>query len=126
VGARNVVPWRTAVLALVVDLVFVLVFATLGRRNHAEGITITGVAATAWPFAVGTAVGWAASRGWRAPTSVVATGAPVWAVSVAGGMLLRRLTGEGTAASFVVVATVVLGALLLGWRALAGRQRRLA
>jgi hypothetical protein len=32
-------------------------------------------------------------------------------------MLLRRLTGEGTAWPFVVVATVVLAALLLGWRA---------
>jgi hypothetical protein len=32
-------------------------------------------------------------------------------------MLLRRLTGDGTAWPFVVVATVVLGALLLGWRA---------
>jgi membrane protein implicated in regulation of membrane protease activity len=33
------------------------------------------------------------------------------------GMLLRRLTGDGTAWPFVVVATVVLAALLLGWRA---------
>jgi len=34
-------------------------------------------------------------------------------------VLLRRLTAEGTAWPFVVVATVVLAALLLGWRALA-------
>ena len=46
----------------------------------------------------------------------------VWVASVAGGMLLRRVTGEGTAVSFVVVATVVLGAALLGWRAVAGRR----
>ena len=35
------------------------------------------------------------------------------------GMLLRRLVGEGTAPSFVVVATTVLAVLLLGWRLVA-------
>lgn len=113
---------RTAPLALLVDVIMVVVFATIGRRNHAEGLTATGIAATAWPFALGAAAGWAASRGWRAPTSVVATGVPVWAVSVVGGMLLRRVTGEGTAVSFVVVATVVLAVLLLGWRAAWNRR----
>ena len=115
---------RTATLALLVDLLMVVVFATIGRRNHAEGLTATGIAATAWPFAVGIAAGWVASRGWRAPTSVLATGVPVWASTVLGGMLFRRITGEGTAASFVVVATVVLGALLLGWRAATNRRPR--
>jgi hypothetical protein len=34
------------------------------------------------------------------------------------GMLLRRTVFDrGTAASFVIVATLVTGALLLGWRA---------
>jgi hypothetical protein len=32
-------------------------------------------------------------------------------------MALRAATGEGTALSFVVVATVATGALLVGWRA---------
>ena len=31
-------------------------------------------------------------------------------------MVLRRLTDAGTAPSFVVVATLVLGVLFLGWR----------
>ncbi len=113
---------RSVLLALGADLLAVVVFATVGRRSHTEGVTVTGVVSTAWPFAVGTAAGWAASRGWRAPTSVVATGVPVWVATVAGGMLLRRATGEGTAVSFVVVATVVLGLLVLGWRAAASRR----
>ena len=46
-------------------------------------------------------------------------GAVVWACALVGGMLLRRLTGDGTAWSFVLVATAFLGALLLGWRLLA-------
>jgi hypothetical protein len=36
-------------------------------------------------------------------------------------MLLRTVTGQGTAPSFVLVATLVLAALLLGGRALAAR-----
>lgn len=113
---------RSAVRSLLVDLVAVVVFAAIGRRSHTEGITAAGVAATAWPFAAGTAAGWAASRGWHSPTSVRATGLPVWVCTVVGGMLLRRATGEGTSASFVVVTSVFLGALLLGWRAAANRR----
>ena len=41
------------------------------------------------------------------------------ASTVVVGMLLRRVTGEGTAWSFVLVATVVLTAPLLGWRLVA-------
>ena len=113
---------RHAVRALAVDLLAVVVFASIGRRSHAEGLTAGGVVATAWPFAAGTLVGWAAVRGWRAPTSVVATGVPVWLATVAVGMVLRRVTGAGTAVSFVIVATVVLAVLLLGWRAVAARR----
>ena len=45
----------------------------------------------------------------------------IWVATVAVGMVLRSLTGQGVAVSFVVVASVVLGVLLLGsrlvWRA---------
>ena len=34
-------------------------------------------------------------------------------------MALRAITGEGTALSFVIVATPVLAALFLGWRLVA-------
>ncbi|HQD67459.1 MAG TPA: DUF3054 family protein [Ornithinibacter sp.] len=34
-------------------------------------------------------------------------------------MLLRRVIGDGTAASFVIVATTVLSLMLLGWRLMA-------
>ena len=43
----------------------------------------------------------------------------MWAVTVAAGMLLRRATGEGTAVAFIIVATVTLAFLLLGWRFIA-------
>lgn len=111
---------RTTTLAALADLLVVLVFVVIGRRSHAEGSAVTGVVATAWPFAAGTAAGWVASRAWRAPTSVLATGVPVWVATVAVGMVLRQVTGEGTPVSFVVVASVFLGTFLVGWRAVAG------
>jgi DUF3054 family protein len=103
--------------ALVADVVCVLVFCTIGRRSHAEGITVAGVAETAWPFLVGTAAGWLAVRGWRRPASLAPTGLVIWLSTVVIGMLLRKATSAGTAVSFVVVASLVTAILLLGWRA---------
>jgi hypothetical protein len=103
---------------LALDVLAVLLFATVGRRTHAEGLSLAGMAGTAWPFLAGTVTGWGVARAWRRPSSAT-TGLTVWVAAVALGMLLRRLTGEGTAWPFVVVATVVLAALLLGWRAVA-------
>lgn len=116
---------RASLPALLTDLVCVVVFCTIGRRSHAEGITVGGVAETAWPFLTGTAVGWLVSRGWRKPTSLAPTGIVVWVCTVVIGMLLRRASSATVAGSFIVVASLVTGALLLGWRAaLAGITRR--
>jgi hypothetical protein len=111
-------------LALVADVVCVLVFCTIGRRSHAEGITAAGIAETAWPFLAGVAVGWLLARGWHRPATLIPTGVVVWLCTVAVGMLLRQLTSAGVAVSFVVVASLVTGLLLLGWRAVAGVVRR--
>jgi peptidoglycan/LPS O-acetylase OafA/YrhL len=109
---------------LAVDVISVLVFCAVGRRSHAEGLTLTGVASTAWPFLTGTLAGWLASRGWRRPTAVVPTGVVVWLCTVVVGMLLRNASSAGVAASFVVVASSVTAALLLGWRAGVGLTLR--
>jgi hypothetical protein len=111
---------RVPITAVLLDVVAVLVFAAVGRRSHAESDAVTGILVTAWPFLTGLTLGWAAylvasRRVPRTPGQAVA----VWVPTVAVGMLLRQLTGKGTALSFVIVATVVLGAFLLGWRALA-------
>ncbi|CAM4391262.1 hypothetical protein MB901379_00579 [Mycobacterium basiliense] len=102
---------------LAIDIVAVLVFCAVGRRSHAEGISIGGVATTAWPFLAGTIIGWLVSRGWQRPTNVVPTGVAVWLSTVAVGMILRKASSAGVAASFVVVAGTVTAILLLGWRA---------
>jgi Protein of unknown function (DUF3054) len=67
-------------------------------------------------------------RAWRHPIDV-RTGCALWAFVVIGGMLIRRLMGDGTALAFVIVATVFLGVSLVGWRAAAlgfGRRRPVA
>jgi Protein of unknown function (DUF3054) len=109
---------------LATDVIAVLVFCAVGRRSHAEALSITGVASTAWPFLAGTVTGWLASRGWRRPTAVVPTGVVVWLCTVVVGMLLRKASSAGVAASFVVVASSVTAALLLGWRAGVGLTHR--
>jgi len=115
---------RSAATALAVDVICVALFATVGRRSHAEGITLTGVLHTAWPFLSGTAVGWLASRAWRRPLAAVPTGLTIWLCTVIIGMLLRKATSAGVAGSFIVVASVVTALSLLGWRAVATLIKR--
>ncbi len=115
---------RSSAVSAVADVVGVLVFCAVGRRSHAEGLTATGLAATAWPFLVGTLVGWLVSRAWRRPTAVAPTGVVVWLCTVVVGMLLRKATSAGVAVSFVIVASAATAVLLLGWRALASAARR--
>lgn len=110
---------RQLLTALALDVVCVLVFCTLGRRSHAEGVTVSGVAQTAWPFLAGAGVGWLLVRGWRRPTDLAPTGVAVWVCTVVGGMLLRKASSQGLAVSFVIVASVATAVLLLGWRAAA-------
>jgi hypothetical protein len=99
------------------DVACVLVFCGAGRRGHDKRLTVAGVAATAWPFVTGTLLGWLVSRAWRRPTAVAPTGVVVWACTVLAGMLLRKASSAGVAASFVAVAASTTALLLFGWRA---------
>lgn len=107
---------------LAVDLGLVIVFAAIGRSAHGEDVL--GMLTTAWPFLAGTLIGWLMVRGARRPAAVVPTGVVVWLSTELVGMLLRVLTGDGTAWSFVLVSLVVLGVFLVGYRlVLAGVAR---
>ena len=112
-------------IAAALDAAVVVTFVAIGRRNHDEGDALTGVADTAAPFMIALAVSWIAWRVWAQPTGLV-TGAKVWLTTVALGMVLRNLVfSDGTATSFMIVATVFLGTFLVGWRAVAaGLGRR--
>jgi hypothetical protein len=115
---------RPALTALVTDIVCVTVFCTVGRRSHAEGLSLMGIAETAWPFLSGTVLGWLLSLGWRRPAALVPTGVVVWVCTVAVGMLLRYATSAGVAPSFIVVASISTAVLLLGWRVAVGLMAR--
>jgi FtsH-binding integral membrane protein len=92
------------------DACCVAAFVVIGRASHTEGETLAGLA-----------VGWLATRAWRRPTAVLRTGVGVWLSTVALGMVLRVVSGQGAAAAFVVVALAFLGLFMLGWRVVAGR-----
>ncbi|AEV72155.1 Protein of unknown function (DUF3054) [Mycolicibacterium rhodesiae NBB3] len=115
---------RPALTALATDIVCIVIFCTIGRRSHAEGLTISGIAETAWPFLTGTAAGWLLARAWRRPAALLPTGVVIWLCTVVAGMALRKLTSAGVAPSFVVVASLSTAILLLGWRVGAGLLAR--
>ncbi len=108
---------------LLIDAILVIVFCAIGRRTHEEANALAGLAKTSWPFLTGLVIGWAATlalyRDKFNAVLLLPTGIVVWLGAVVVGMILRVLSGQGTQFSFIVVATLVLGAFLLGWRALA-------
>jgi len=105
--------------AVVCDVVCVLVFTLVGTASHDTGGSAGHVALVGAPFLLGLAVGWLATRAWRAPAQVWPTGVAVWFATVALGLLLRPLFGGGFEPSFGIVTAVFLGVTMLGWRALA-------
>ena len=110
--------------ALIVDCCCVLLFVVIGRASHAKGESLGGIASTAWPFLAGLAGGWLAARAWRRPFGFFPAGVGAWLGAVAGGMVLRVVSGQGTAVAFIGVALAFLGLFLLGWRLVAGLATR--
>ncbi|MBT2208466.1 MULTISPECIES: DUF3054 domain-containing protein [Actinomadura] len=103
------------------DVCGVLVFVAIGRASHEEAGSVAGFAGTAWPFLVGLAAGWGIVRAWRRPGGLAPVGVGVWMTTVVVGMVLRVVSGQGTAFAFVLVALAFLALVLLGWRAVGTR-----
>ena len=107
---------RRVQIASALDTAIVVTFVAIGRRTHDEDEAISGLVATAAPFVIALAISWVVWRVWNVP-STTTTGLRVWLTTVAIGMLLRRFVfDDGTATSFVIVATAFLGVFLVGWR----------
>jgi hypothetical protein len=115
---------RLARLAVALDIGCVLIFVIIGRASHAKGESLAGLASTSWPFLAGLGVGWLAARAWRRPLTIRPAGLVVWLSTVALGMILRVISGQGTALAFIAVALAFLALFLLGWRLLARLARR--
>ncbi|MEY4069364.1 MAG: hypothetical protein RLZZ332_1700 [Actinomycetota bacterium] len=107
---------RAAGLRFILDVSCVVIFVIVGRRNHGETTDADGTLRTAAPFLLALVCAWLGSRAWRAP-SALATGVVLWVATAAVGLGIRRFVfGDGTATPFVIVATLVLGLLLVGTR----------
>jgi FtsH-binding integral membrane protein len=102
--------------ATFLDACCVLAFVAIGRASHHDGESVSGLAAAAWPFLAGLAVGWLVTRAWRRPAAIVPGGVGAWLGAVAIGMILRVVAGQGTTLAFISVALAFLGLFLLGWR----------
>lgn len=112
--------------AILVDIAAVIVFATIGRASHGEGVGPRGIADTAWPFLTALLVAWAVMLIRRRDHLGIGAGVFVWFTTWVGGLALRVIGGDTAAVAFIIVAGVVLALLLVGWRALArvlGRGR---
>jgi peptidoglycan/LPS O-acetylase OafA/YrhL len=115
---------RRLAIAVGLDVFVVVLFVAIGRRNHDESSALGGVLTTAVPFLIGLAAGWGIARAWRRPMAVI-SGVTIWPITVLIGMVVRHTVFDrGTATAFVVVATVFLGAALVGWRAVATKIER--
>ena len=107
---------RTASLRFILDVVCVVIFVIVGRRNHDETTDAVGTLRTAAPFLIALLGAWVGSKAWRAPRAL-STGFVLWIVTAGVGLGIRRFVfGDGIATPFVIVATLVLGLLLVGTR----------
>lgn len=109
---------------MVFDLAAVVLFVGIGRDVHGHGLRVAGMASTAWPFLSGLAVGWLLLAVWRRDGASFAAGLVACISTVTVGMILRVVSGQGTAFAFVLVALGFLGAVMVGWRALLPAFRR--
>ncbi len=108
----------TVTLSAGADVLAVLVFATVGRSSHAEGVDALGVLTTAVPFLLGLVVGWLGGRAWRGPLRLP-VGVTVWLGTVVVGLGVRAAFTHRLPWTFALVAATSLAVLLLGWRAVA-------
>ena len=103
---------RAVITTAIVDVVAVVVFVAIGRRNHDEGTALSGVLGVAAPFLIALGISWIGLRTWREPfnrASFIAT----WVITVFVGLLLRRVVFDrGIATAFIIVAAITLGVLL--------------
>jgi len=103
---------RAVVTTAVVDVVAVVVFVVIGQRNHDGSSDVYGIINLAAPFLIALGTSWAILRTWRGPfnrASFVAT----WAITVVGGLFLRRVVFDrGIAMAFIIVTVISLGVLL--------------
>jgi len=107
------------------DVTALVIFASIGRSNHGEGLDIGSALSTAFPFIVG----WLAvspflgsySRAATASQSQIAIGlAPGWLLGISSGLVIRgALKGDFPPPTpFIAVSLTATFVLLYLWRSL--------
>ena len=102
--------------SVAIDTAVGLVCVGIGRTVHAHELNFAGLVSTAWPFLAGMAAGWLVVTRRRHVGTSLWDGVTVAVSTVGLGMVLRVISGQGTAVAFVLVAFGFLGAAMLGWR----------
>jgi hypothetical protein len=104
-----------------IDLLALLVFVLIGRDAHKHSFSIVGIASTLWPFASGLLIGWLLIRLRKLDGATKKSGFVIVLTTVSAGMVLRVISGQGTALTFIIVALTFLSLILIGWRLLASK-----
>ena len=110
---------RSVRVAAIIDVLAIVAFVVIGRKNHDEGSALSGIVKVAAPFLIALAFGWIGARAWKSPMAV-GTGITIWLVTIIGGLVLRKVVfDDGTAVPFIIVASLFNLATLVGWRFIA-------
>lgn len=102
------------------DVLAILAFAIFARMAHkSEPFTVVNILDTWWPFLLGVVAAWIIISVSKMVTHSLTSGTLVWVCSVASGLTIWAANnGRAPHISFIIVATVMSGLLLLGWRLL--------
>ncbi len=109
---------------IVMDFFAIFAFAVFARMAHnteADPFTLTNVLDTLWPFFVGGAIGHGICAALKKhPLPIAPGGVIVWAATAITGLAIWAIrNGAMPHWSFILVATVMSGLLLLGVRLVA-------
>lgn len=104
--------WR----AIAVDLLSVLVFATIGSVVHSRVVDFNAIIWTALPFVTAALVIHVILSVRRVNVRTITSGIVIWLVAWVVGVGFRAAVGDGTPIDFILVAGGFLALFLLGWR----------
>lgn len=116
----------TRIKTLVIDLILVFVFAILARLAHG-GISLSAILNTFWPFAIGTVVGTGIAAALRRDSHHLSTGIIIWIATAVTGLGIWGIRHQEIPhISFIIVASIMSGLLLLSWRLIAVKRLQTA
>ncbi|QGU08515.1 hypothetical protein COCCU_13080 [Corynebacterium occultum] len=114
---------------VMLDVLAIALFALLARMAHQSEdmpLNFNGWLSTLWPFLIGVALSWVLILvlKWEGRLLVPA-GVSAWVITVLTGLVIWSIRNEGIPHwSFIMVATIMSGVLMLGWRGVAKVSRK--